>query len=125
LSRLCLDFVSIMSRLCLDCVSIVSRLCLDCVSIVSRLCLDFVSIVSRSCLNRESRSQHWQKVSLNSRENLETFKIFVSKVEISRQVLIDDLDRSRNLDLDRSQLSRPTGCHFLFSFYSIEKLFST
>ncbi len=27
----------------------------------------------RSCLNRESRSQHWQKVSLNSQENLDTF----------------------------------------------------
>ncbi len=125
LSQLCLD----LSRSCLDCVSIVSRSCLNCVSIVSRLCLDRVSIVSQSCLNRalivswsrvsistlakskshqSRKSRHFQNFCLNSRDILTGFKSW-----------------SRQIKKFQSQLLRPPGCHFLFSFYSIEKLLST
>jgi hypothetical protein len=39
--------------------------------------------LSRSCLDRDSRSQHWQRAGLNSRENLDTFKILVSTIKKS------------------------------------------
>ncbi len=47
--------------------------------------------LSRRNLDRESQSQHWQRVSLDSRKNLDTFKKLVSTIKISRS-------RSRNLD---------------------------
>ncbi len=56
--------------------------------------------LSRTCLDRDSQSQHCQKVSLDSQENLNTFKIFVSTVKISRW-------RSRFLYLVSTSMSRP------------------
>jgi hypothetical protein len=47
--------------------------------------------LSRRGLDQDSRSRHWKKVGLDSRENLDTFKILVSTIEKSRS-------RSRNLD---------------------------
>jgi hypothetical protein len=47
--------------------------------------------LSRRDLDQESQSQHWQRVSLDSQENLDTFKKLVSTIKISRS-------RSRNLD---------------------------
>jgi hypothetical protein len=46
----------------------------------------------RSCLDQDSRSQHWQRAALDSRENLDTFKILVSTSKKSQL-------RSRYLDL--------------------------
>ncbi len=39
--------------------------------------------LSRLCLDRDTRSRHWQKVSLDSREILDTFKKLVSTIKIS------------------------------------------
>ena len=35
------------------------------------------------CLDRDSQSRHWQRASLDSQENLDTFKKLVSTIEIS------------------------------------------
>jgi hypothetical protein len=50
--------------------------------------------LSRRDLHRESRSLHWQRVSLDSRENLDTFKKLVSTIEISRSKCNRDRDFS-------------------------------
>ena len=47
--------------------------------------------LSRRGLDRDSRSRHRKKVSLDGRENLDSLKKLVSTIEISRS-------RSRNLD---------------------------
>ncbi len=52
--------------------------------------------LSWSCLDGESQSWHFQKVSLDSQENLDTFKKLISMIEIS----LDNLDA--NLDADKS-----------------------
>jgi hypothetical protein len=88
--------------------------------------------LSRRGHDRDSQSQHWKKVRIDGRDNLDNFKKLVSTIEKSRsrsclnskdnldkfQKLISTdreisisigLDRSRNLDLDWSQLSRPPG----------------
>jgi hypothetical protein len=43
--------------------------------------------LSGSCLDWDSRSWHWQRAGLDSRENLDTFKKLVSTIEISRSRL--------------------------------------
>jgi hypothetical protein len=45
--------------------------------------------LSRSCLNRDSQSRHWQKVSLDGRENLESFKKLVSTIEKTQSRYLD------------------------------------
>ncbi len=52
--------------------------------------------LSGSCFHRESQSRHFQKVSLGSRENLDTFKKLISMIKISP----GNLDA--NLDADKS-----------------------
>ncbi len=56
--------------------------------------------LSRSCLDRDSRSRHWQRAGLDSRENLDTFIKLVSTIEISRS-------RLRNLDFVSTPPSSP------------------
>ncbi len=45
--------------------------------------------LSRSCLNRDSQSRHWQKVSLDGRENLDSFKKLVSTIEKTQSRYLD------------------------------------
>ena len=56
--------------------------------------------LSRRGLDRDSRSRRRQRVSLNSRENLDSVKKLVSTIEISRS-------RSRYLDFVSTTMSRP------------------
>ncbi len=56
--------------------------------------------MSRRGLDRDSRSRHRKKVSLDSRENLDSFKKLVSTIEISRL-------RSRNLDFVSTRTKSP------------------
>ena len=56
--------------------------------------------MSRRGLDRDSRSQRRQRVSLDSRENLDSVKKLVSTIEISRS-------RSRYLDFVSTTMSRP------------------
>ncbi len=55
--------------------------------------------LSRQGLDRDSRSRHQKKVSLDGRENLDSFKKLVSTIEISQS-------RSRNLDFVLTAPSR-------------------
>ena len=56
--------------------------------------------MSRRGLDRDSRSRHRKKVSLDGRENLDSFKKLVSTIEISRS-------RSRNLDFVSTRPKSP------------------
>jgi hypothetical protein len=56
--------------------------------------------LSRSCLDRDSWSRHWQRAGLDSRENLDSFKKFVSTIEISRFCL----DTTIHFQISRSRL---------------------
>jgi hypothetical protein len=56
--------------------------------------------LSRRGLDRDSRSRRRQRVSLDSRENLDSVKKLVSTIEISRS-------RSRYLDFVSTTMSRP------------------
>ena len=60
--------------------------------------------LSQRGLNRDSQSQHQKKVSLDGRENIDSFKKLVSTIEISRSRL-RNLDfvstRPKSLDRDR------------------------
>ncbi len=56
--------------------------------------------MSRHGLDRDSRSRRRQRVSLDSRENLDSVKKLVSTIEISRS-------RSRLLDFVSTTMSRP------------------
>ncbi len=56
--------------------------------------------MSRHGLDRDSRSRRHQRVSLDSRENLDSVKKLVSTIEISRS-------RSRLLDFVSTTMSRP------------------
>jgi hypothetical protein len=56
--------------------------------------------LSRRGLNRDSRSRHQKKVSLDGRENLDSFKKLVSTMEISRS-------RLRNLDFVSTRPKSP------------------
>jgi len=56
--------------------------------------------LSRRGLDRDSRSRHRKKVSLDGRENLDSFKKLVSTIEISRS-------RSRNLDFVSTRPKSP------------------
>jgi hypothetical protein len=42
--------------------------------------------LSRLCLDRDAQSRHWQKVSLDSQENLDTFQKLILTIEISRWI---------------------------------------
>ena len=56
--------------------------------------------LSRRGLDRDSRSRHRKKVSLDGRKNLDSFKKLVSTIEISRS-------RSRNLDFVSTRPKSP------------------
>ena len=56
--------------------------------------------MSRRGLDRDSRSRHRKKVSLDGRKNLDSFKMLVSTIEISRS-------RSRNLDFVSTRPKSP------------------
>ena len=56
--------------------------------------------MSRRGLDRDSRSRHRKKVSLDGRKNLDSFKKLVSTIEISRS-------RSRNLDFVSTRRKSP------------------
>ena len=56
--------------------------------------------MSRRGLDRDSRSRHRKKVSLDGRKNLDSFKKLVSTIEISRS-------RSRNLDFVSTRPKSP------------------
>ncbi len=56
--------------------------------------------MSRRGLDRDSRSRHQKKVSLDGRENLDSFKKLVSTIEISQS-------RSRNLDFVSTRPKSP------------------
>ena len=64
--------------------------------------------LSRSCLDRDSRSRHWQRAGLDSRENLDTFKKLVLTIEISRFCLDTTFQsqksRSRSRNLSRHEI---------------------
>ena len=61
--------------------------------------------LSRRGLDRDSRSRRRQRVSLDSRENLDSVKKLVSTIEISRSRLLDfvstTMSRPKSLDRDR------------------------
>ena len=56
--------------------------------------------LSRRGLDRDSQSRHRKKVSLDGRKNLDSFKMLVSTIKISRS-------RSRNLDFVSTRPKSP------------------
>ena len=67
--------------------------------------------LSQRGLDRDSQSQHQKKVSLDGRENIDSFKKLVSTIEISRSRLRSlnfvstPPSRSKYLDRDLSRLT--------------------
>ena len=83
---------------------------------ISRLCWDFFNLgglhLSWRGLDRDSRSRHQNKVSLNGRENLDSFKKLVSTIEISQYCL----DTTIQIQISRSRL------RFIKTYWDLPKI---